>query len=687
MLEKNDYSEATFEEFFKEALVQIPLYTSEWTNFNAADPGITILENISAFNVLQQKYIEKLNEQAYIGLLKLAGIDRRPGKGASVFLKQEYGDIMEEIPANYKFYVGDLCFENHDKVLVNGRKITDIFRKEKDSIIPMNELLSFEVPVSAYVWGKEPRQDMQLYFIVNRLEEQDRELIFYIDIDEVFKRNRITWEETNPFAQIQWQLYTDRGFIDIDADDFSECFLQDGIVKLHIPVEKAALFNKYGYSGYALRAALVRAEYDNPPRINNISGFIFEVIQRESKAACYTFSGNEPVELHSELTEPGYFNVYCKKDGERYFFKYKKKTEEMQLPCCYTDYMDENGKLHFEFLPEKDRCVKIVVYDEDIMRQYHLGEVYGYDNQEIELPVQNINRETFELLVKIINREDEEVYDFVRPGESTVGSLQYELDEAEGRIYITDAGDYINAELYMCSVDINEGDSGNIDKGKIFYPERNKNIGFRNVSKGVGGSYRESLKQMKLRFARRVYTPETAVSADDYERFVMKTPGLAISKVKAVAHPEDNSVHIAVLPATDARLPRPSKTYTNLIEKNLEHYRMLTTKIYIDEVKYAAVDVTAHILLKPHYTDGKRQIENAIKNSVDYIRSNRTFGELLRYEDVYKKVKELECVEDILELKLNCTDKICVEKQELNLKPSDICLLYPGYIYIKTNLH
>ena len=60
---------------------------------------------------------------------------------------------------------------------------------------------------------------------------------------------------------------------------------------------------------------------------------------------------------------------------------------------------------------------------------------------------------------------------------------------------------------------------------------------------------------------------------------------------------------------------------------------------------------------------------------------------MLRYEDVYKKVKELECVEDILELKLNCTDKICVEKQELNLKPSDICLLYPGYIYIKTNLH
>ena len=126
-----------------------------------------------------------------------------------------YGNIDEEFPMNYKFYVGDLCFENYNKIHINGRKITHIFRKEKDNIIPMNELLSYEVPVSSYVWGKEPRQDMQLYFIVNRLEEQDRELLFYVDIDEAFKRNKIEWKDDNPFAYIKWQLYSDRGFIDI----------------------------------------------------------------------------------------------------------------------------------------------------------------------------------------------------------------------------------------------------------------------------------------------------------------------------------------------------------------------------------------------------------------------------------------------------------------------------------------
>lgn len=687
MLERNDYKEVTFEEYFRDALVQIPLYTKEWTNFNASDPGITILENMSAFNVLQQNYIEKLNEQAHLGLLKLAGINRRAGKSASVFLKEAYGNKDEEFPENYKFYVGELCFENYNRIHINGRRITDIFRKEKDSIIPMNELLAYEVPVSSYVWGKEPKQDMQLYFIVNSLEEQDRELLFYVDIDEVFERNRIEWEGDNPFADIKWQLYSDRGFIDIKTEDLSECFLQDGIIRFNVPVEKAAYFDKYGYSGYAIRAVLTKAEYDNAPRINNISGFIFEVVQRDSKAECYTFTNGDDIKLASELADLGYFDVYCRHTDDKYFYKYKAKPDiKEQTGHFYSVNKDEQGKLHFN-IADDSQVVKIVIYDEDIMRQYHLGRIYGYDNQEIELPVKNVNRETFELLIKLGDEEETACYTFARPDEGAEGSLCYELDEEEGKVYIKDAGDYINGELYMCSVDVNEGHSGNIDKGKLFHPKKNRHIGFINVSAGEGGRYRETLEQMKLRFAKRVNTPEVAVREDDYERFVIKTPGLSISKVKAIAHPEDNSVHIVVLPATEGRLPRLSKTYINLIQKNLEHYRMLTTKVYIDEVKYAAVDVTANVIIKPHYTEAKQQIEEAVRNSVDYICSDSNFGKLLRYEDVYRSIKELECVDDIIELRMNCTDKTCVEKQELNLKPSDICLLYSGYIHIKTNIH
>ncbi|MBR3525085.1 MAG: hypothetical protein IKO11_04495, partial [Lachnospiraceae bacterium] len=43
----------TYEELMTEALAEIPLFSSEWTNYNVSDPGITILENLSAFSALQ----------------------------------------------------------------------------------------------------------------------------------------------------------------------------------------------------------------------------------------------------------------------------------------------------------------------------------------------------------------------------------------------------------------------------------------------------------------------------------------------------------------------------------------------------------------------------------------------------------------------------------------------------------
>ena len=50
---KDAYEEdKTYEEMLAEALMQIPLYSEEWTNHNPSDPGITILENLTAFEAL-----------------------------------------------------------------------------------------------------------------------------------------------------------------------------------------------------------------------------------------------------------------------------------------------------------------------------------------------------------------------------------------------------------------------------------------------------------------------------------------------------------------------------------------------------------------------------------------------------------------------------------------------------------
>jgi hypothetical protein len=72
MLSSINLNDKSYEDLIAEALRQIPLYSGEWTNFNRSDPGITILQNFSAFNALQQSYINEMTDEIRRALLRLA---------------------------------------------------------------------------------------------------------------------------------------------------------------------------------------------------------------------------------------------------------------------------------------------------------------------------------------------------------------------------------------------------------------------------------------------------------------------------------------------------------------------------------------------------------------------------------------------------------------------------------------
>ena len=63
MLVNKNLNDKTYQELISEAIMQIPLYTTEWTNFNPSDPGMTILENLTAFEALQQESIRQVTPQ------------------------------------------------------------------------------------------------------------------------------------------------------------------------------------------------------------------------------------------------------------------------------------------------------------------------------------------------------------------------------------------------------------------------------------------------------------------------------------------------------------------------------------------------------------------------------------------------------------------------------------------------
>ena len=54
MLNPKNIPRKTYEELMEENYGKIPIYSSEWTNYNPSDPGITIMETLSALQIIQQ---------------------------------------------------------------------------------------------------------------------------------------------------------------------------------------------------------------------------------------------------------------------------------------------------------------------------------------------------------------------------------------------------------------------------------------------------------------------------------------------------------------------------------------------------------------------------------------------------------------------------------------------------------
>jgi hypothetical protein len=632
-----------------------------------------------------------MTDEIQYGLLELAGIKRQPCKCAKVLLSLN-GQCEEQIKfeTNRKFKVGDLCFENDEAVVLDNQRITDVFLKEDGRVTPMEHILDADIPMKTSIWGDQPKRGNEVYFIINKLSEEDEKIIMYAVTDTSYARNPIEWGNENPFAEVRWQLYTERGFVDLRAEDNSECFLESGQITLHMRGEKPAVYTHYGYNGYAVRAVLKKAEYDIAPIVNYIAAFIFEVWQKDTRVLCLSYHDSDRITVCADMMEYGYISIYGREEGDTGFYKYSVSKGIRSAGRFYDVRHLGTGRYRIKFSKKKyghaPEEVKVVIYDEEMMRQYHLGTVQGYDNQEIKLPVNNIIPETFSVIVKYTDADGNEKYDFAKPDEADTDKLVYELDEAEGVILIKSAGGFVNAELYLGSMAVTGGTEGNIDAGKKFTTDGYKNIFFTNISPGEGGKKRDSLQELKEQFAKKVNSQETAVTAYDYERIVKNTPGLCINKVKAVAGKSVNTVDIVVVPSGRDKSHGLSDTYREIILQHINRYRPMLTRINIVKAEYAAVNVYLNVRVKPHYTECESMIEAVIRQQTDYINAEHEFGEVLQYERLYHAISSLDCVIEIIELELSAGNSVFAKKQELNIKPEEICLLYPGKIEITTQL-
>ena len=692
MLSNRLLQEKTFDNLMQEARMQIPLYSKEWTNFNPSEPAITLLETVSAYTILQQEYIGRMPESVQEKLFELAGFVRKKGKGARVLIEARNVEEPVLIPAGQKFQIGNMNFETNREHKLFGNRILGVYCKQDEKLIDFSYVLDPDIPLKASVFSEKPKVGMELYFVIDNLGEAGDEIICYADLEEPYMRNPI--EGSQPFAKIQWQCFTKRGFVDMRQKDYTEGFLQSGELRLRIPKEGAVVYDELPEKGYVIKGILQKADYDIPPKLHNFYGFLFEVWQKDTHSVCYTFQKQDVIEVYSDILEEGYWQVFCREEEEDSYRLYE---DAGNLPVTGRYYQVERlGFGRYQFMFDKNKYgysagsyingIKLVAYNEEMMQQYYLGELYGYEKQRIDLPIKNLIREGFAVIARRVNEAGEPVYDFIKPDSQKENEFLYTLYEAEGWIQIEEAMDFVGAKLFLCGCASTQGEEGNVRAGNKFMPAGYQTqISFHNPAKGSSGRLLESLSEVRQRFIEDVNEHYTAVEVSDYERIVKTTPGLCIHKVKAVMNKEKNQVQIAVKPYSKENYPKLSQLYQNAIYERLEGRRLLTTKIELMQPVYVEVSVQGTIYAKSHYEGSREQIEKVVREELDYINSNKNFGQRLHFDELFHKIEALDCVEFVYELTANSKNNQFAVKVGLDIQPADHCLLIPGEINLEIN--
>ena len=110
MLNTGHLASKSYEEIYAEMLRLIPMYSSEWTNFNPSDPGITILQTLSMLTMWQDNAINQPNRRVIERLLSLCHQENH-GVVASETIVLVGADQDQVISAGSRIVSGGVPFD------------------------------------------------------------------------------------------------------------------------------------------------------------------------------------------------------------------------------------------------------------------------------------------------------------------------------------------------------------------------------------------------------------------------------------------------------------------------------------------------------------------------------------------------------------------------------------------------
>lgn len=824
-----DLDNKGFAQFVEEARKLIPGYSSEWTDHNLSDPGITLIDLFAWLSEIELYRMNLVTERHRLKYLKLLGIKPQPAKQARVDLTFTYAKEKNFVKGTRvwtKISDKEVNFQLEEDIAVVPAKLEKIIVNECTSGIYDRSHSNSDEKGDLFFapFGNEIQKGCAIYlgFVFNSktdldisvdnlslmcyLYEKDLLEIKHYETKKAYKieRTGIKWEfwTYHPCPGVPQDKTTEKVYkwCPVVPEDETEGFRKSGKI-LFKKLERWKDSKEIPELGYIIsddkntcfwiRCVVEDALYEYPPRIeslrlntvsavhgltvkddnsetvsNGLPGQIFKLREtpvvdntlklsiEEEWAEVRNFEMSGPFDRHFTLDREKReitfgngkkgmippkgstiqlmeFSITsfkeCRSKGSKDQIFKLNETPSPRLPFkllvnenewIEVDYLEGSGNSDKHFIldrgnkeikfgngktgliPPKDSIIKILKY---FINEYEKLISDGLSGQSFELKKISL---TPELTFKLLLEDDKwtEVDDFEGSGPS---DKHFVLDKEKGEIKFGDGlmglvppqGSIIRVLEYMTG----GGEEGNLMPERSWEIEQSFEGSIRNYLASTGGKGAQTVEEAIEGFCRDLKTPYTAVTLQDFEQLAMSTPGLRISRAKAVPNykpkpkPDDKeleeskgSVTVVIIPYTPLDFlrtpPEPSEEFKKAVCIHLDKHRILGTDIHVISPTYVRVSINATVVPMDTFRDDNQIREKVLKKLNDFLHPIKggtdekgwPIGRSIYLSDVYKLIENIEGVNYVLRLSISGDQNASPDDKGNLILKSRLASVYSG---------
>lgn len=640
MLELEQLNGESFDELVEQAVKIAERLGGEWNNFQAADPGMTLVDLFAWLKALQHEYMSVILPESQRRFLSLLDIRRRRGRGAETVAVLSGAEEDTAVPAGTKWLAGDMVFENTMPAAALTAQLAEVrFRgggqeiRCRPSMFDGNRF--FEIfPGLGPAPAQEP--DGQMTLCLTHPIPPEREVSLYVEIRQQAERSPVGEEPFSPMADIGWEVWTDSGWTQAEVLRDDTCgFLFPGLITIRHGARMAQ-----GEGGYLLRAVLRRDGYDLPPMLTRVAVNAVGLRQQDTLVQSEVFEADQPVALTSHLGRWGRRRVFLK-DGDGW-----KET---------TDFIcEEQPGQTLLRLPQPHRGAMVVSWAEG--RDIVLGSGTGFSGQELPFPQEGVLCDSVELMVGVRTpsglrfRRWERAEDFYSADPFT---RCFVLDEERNVIRFGDHQRGVmppkgSENILLTGLKTCRGQGSNVKPGsitRIFSRDSGLSaLRAEQITPAAGGEDPERFEETAARACQVLRTGAKLVTEEDYVKAVRTVPGLAIGRCRVLtgfAGAEDHKVTVVVQGAGRAERA-PLAAYEENIRQALNRRRLLNAQIQVVWPQPVRLVIRGQLVTVPHYRDSEAVLRRRVEEFLSEL--NRTFGAVLSYGEFYCALDLLECV-------------------------------------------